>query len=161
MPFELRVALRYLTARRKQAFISVISGISILGVTVGVMAVLIALGLMTGLQTEVRSRILGATAHLSLFKGRSDAIEDYRAVVEEVRKVPRVLGAAPVVYGKGLLSSPGGSAVAIEHFERGLTSPKLVTAGRWRRALEKAGVIFIDEDDEAGPGVRLKAKRKE
>jgi lipoprotein-releasing system permease protein len=112
VPFELRVALRYLTARRKQAFISVISGISILGVTVGVMAVLIALGLMTGLQTEVRSRILGATAHLSLFKGRSDAIEDYRAVVDEVRRVPRVLGAAPVVYGKGLLSSPGGSAVA-------------------------------------------------
>ena len=112
MPFELRVALRYLTARRKQAFISVISGISILGVAVGVMAVLIALGLMTGLQTEVRARILGATAHLSLFKGRSDAIEDYRAVVDEVRKVPRVLGAAPVVYGKGLLASAGGSAVA-------------------------------------------------
>ncbi|HET7290865.1 MAG TPA: ABC transporter permease [Vicinamibacteria bacterium] len=112
LPFELRVALRYLTARRKQAFISVISGISILGVGVGVMAVLIALGLMTGLQTEVRSRILGATAHLSLFKGRSDAIEEYREVVEEVRKVARVQGAAPVVYGKGLLASSGGSAVA-------------------------------------------------
>lgn len=112
MPFELRVALRYLTARRKQAFISVISGISILGVAVGVMAVLIALGLMTGLQSEVRSRILGATAHLSLFKSRSDAIEDYAALLEEVRRVPRVLGAAPVVYGKGLLSSAGGSAVA-------------------------------------------------
>ncbi len=112
VPFELRVALRYLTARRKQAFISVISGISILGVAVGVMAVLIALGLMTGLQTEVRARILGATAHLSVFKGRSDAIEDYRAVVEEVRGVPHVQGAAPVVYGKGLLSSAGGSAVA-------------------------------------------------
>jgi hypothetical protein len=41
------------------------------------------------------------------------------------------------------------------------TSPKLVTAGRWRRALEKAGVIFIDEDDEAGAGVRLKAKWKD
>jgi lipoprotein-releasing system permease protein len=112
MPFELRIALRYLTARRKQAFISLISGISILGVAVGVMAVLIALGLMTGLQTEVRSRILGATAHLSLFKSRSDAIDDYAQVVADVRKVPRVLGAAPVVYGKGLVSSAGGSAVA-------------------------------------------------
>jgi len=112
VPFELRVALRYLSARRKQAFISVISGISMLGVAVGVMAVLIALGLMTGLQTEVRSRILGATAHLSLFKSRSDSIQDYQRVVEAVRRVPRVLGAAPVVYGKGLLSSAGGSAVA-------------------------------------------------
>jgi lipoprotein-releasing system permease protein len=112
MPFELRVALRYLTARRKQAFISVISGISILGVAVGVMAVLIALGLMTGLQSEVRSRILGATAHVSLFRARSDAIEDYRLVLEQVRRAARVEGAAPVVYGKGLLSSAGGSAVA-------------------------------------------------
>jgi lipoprotein-releasing system permease protein len=112
MPFELRIALRYLTARRKQAFISVISAISILGVAVGVMAVLIALGLMTGLQGEVRSRILGATAHLSVFRSRSDAIEDYRDAVATLRKVPRVQGAAPALYGKGLLSSAAGSAVA-------------------------------------------------
>ena len=77
---------------------------------------------------------------------------------------PRQLRAARVLVNwtrKDLSAKAGGSAVAIEHFERGLTSPKLVTAGRWRRALEKAGVIFIDEDDEAGPGVRLKAKRKD
>jgi lipoprotein-releasing system permease protein len=91
----------------------VISGISILGVAVGVMAVLIALGLMTGLQAEVRSRILGATAHISVFRSRSNAMEDYREVVERLRGVPRVLGTAPAVYGKGLLSSGGGgTAVA-------------------------------------------------
>jgi len=112
MPFELRIALRYLTARRKQAFISLISGISVLGVGVGVMAVLIALGLMTGLQGEVRSRILGATAHVSIFRSRSDALEDYREIVASIRKVHRVKGAAPALYGKGLLTSPTGSAVA-------------------------------------------------
>jgi lipoprotein-releasing system permease protein len=112
MPFELRVALRYLAARRKQAFISVISGISVLGVTVGVMAVLIALGLMTGLQSEVRSRILGATAHISIFRSRSDAFENYREVVGAVRRVPRVVGSAPALYGKGLITSASGSAVA-------------------------------------------------
>jgi lipoprotein-releasing system permease protein len=105
MPFELRVALRYLTARRKQAFISVISAISILGVAVGVMAVLIALGLMTGLQTEVRSRILGATAHISLFPSQSDLFEDYREVVDRLREVPHVVGSAPALYGKGVISS--------------------------------------------------------
>ncbi len=89
-----------------------ISGISILGVAVGVMAVLIALGLMTGLQAEVRSRILGATAHISVFRSRSNAMEDYREVAERLRGVPRVLGTAPAVYGKGLLTSGGGSAVA-------------------------------------------------
>jgi lipoprotein-releasing system permease protein len=112
MPFELQVALRYLTARRKQAFISVISSISVLGVVVGVMALMVALGLMTGLQREIRSRILGATAHISVFKNRSDGFDDYRQVVERVRKAPRVQGAAPALYGKGLLTSGTASAVA-------------------------------------------------
>jgi lipoprotein-releasing system permease protein len=112
MPFELRIALRYLSARRKQAFISLISGISVLGVAVGVMALLIALGLMTGLQSEIRAKILGATAHLSVFKGRNDPFDEYREVTDAVRQVPGVLGSAPVVYGKVLLTSPTGSAVA-------------------------------------------------
>jgi transcriptional regulator with XRE-family HTH domain len=77
---------------------------------------------------------------------------------------PRQLRAARVLVGMTrpqLAKAAGGSASAIGHFERGLTSPKLITAGRWRRALERAGVIFIDADDTAGPGVRLKAKPKD
>ncbi len=112
MPFELRIALRYLTARRKQAFISLISFISVLGVAVGVMALFIALGLMTGLQSEIRAKILGATAHVSVFKGRNDPFENYREVVAAVRQVPGVLGSAPTVYGKVLLRSATGSGVA-------------------------------------------------
>ena len=112
MPFELRIALRYLTARRKQAFISLISFISVLGVAVGVMALFIALGLMTGLQSEIRAKILGATAHVSVFKGRNDPFDNYREVVTAVRQVPGVLGSAPTVYGKVLLTSPTTSAVA-------------------------------------------------
>ncbi|HEX9202335.1 MAG TPA: ABC transporter permease [Vicinamibacteria bacterium] len=112
MPFELRIALRYLTARRKQAFISLISFISVLGVAVGVMALFIALGLMTGLQSEIRAKILGATAHVSVFKARNDPFDNYREVVTAVRQVPGVLGSAPTVYGKVLLKSPAGSAVA-------------------------------------------------
>jgi lipoprotein-releasing system permease protein len=112
MPFELRVALRYLTARRKQAFISVISAISVLGVVVGVMALMVALGLMTGLQREIRSKILGATAHISVYRSGNEAFDNYREVVKKARTVPGVLGAAPTVYGKGLMTTPGGSAVA-------------------------------------------------
>ena len=112
MPWELFVALRYLTARRKQAFISLISGVAVVGVAVGVMAVLIALGLMTGLQSEIRTRILGATAHISIFQGRGDPFHNYAEVVEKVRAVPGVSGAAPAVYGKALLTSSTGSAVA-------------------------------------------------
>ena len=112
MPFELRIALRYLTARRKQAFISVISAISVLGVVVGVMALMVALGLMTGLQREIRSKILGATAHISIFRSGNEPFDNYRDVVTKVRRVPHVLGAAPTVYGKGLMLTAGGSAVA-------------------------------------------------
>lgn len=112
MPFELRIALRYLTARRKQAFISVISAISGIGVTVGVMALMIALGLMTGLQGEIRQRILGATAHFSVFSGGREAIADYRDVSEAVSRMPHILGTAPAVYGKGLLTSSTGTAFA-------------------------------------------------
>jgi lipoprotein-releasing system permease protein len=112
VPFELRVALRYLTAGRRQAFISLISAISVLGVGVGVMALLIALGLMTGLQGEIRTRILGATAHLSIFRGQQTAFPEYREVVARVGRVPRVLGAAPALYSKGLITSSVASAVA-------------------------------------------------
>ncbi len=112
MPWELRVALRYLTARRKQAFISLISGVAVLGVGVGVMALFIALGLMTGLQSEIRARILGATAHISVFRGRGERIEGFRPLLEKIRALPGVAGAAPALHAQVLLTSPSGAAVA-------------------------------------------------
>jgi lipoprotein-releasing system permease protein len=108
MSFELFIALRYLLARRKQAFISLISLISTLGVAVGVMALIIALALMTGLQGELRDRILGSTAHMYIWK--TGGIDDYRAEVEKVRSVPGVIGAAPAVLGKALISTENGDA---------------------------------------------------
>jgi lipoprotein-releasing system permease protein len=108
VPFELQIAIRYLMARRRQAFISIISLVSTLGVTVGVMALVIALALMTGLQSELRDRILGSTAHIFVFK--TTGIEDYRAEIEALRKVPRVVGAAPAILGRGLASSPSADA---------------------------------------------------
>jgi lipoprotein-releasing system permease protein len=108
MPFELQIALRYLLARRRQAFISIISFVSTLGVTVGVMALIIALALMTGLQSELRDRILGSTAHVFVFK--STGIDDYQAEIQALRKVPRVVGAAPALIGRALASSPSADA---------------------------------------------------
>lgn len=64
MNFESFIARRYLTAKRKQAFISVITFISILGITIGVMALIIAIALITGFQDDVQDKILGATSHL-------------------------------------------------------------------------------------------------
>jgi lipoprotein-releasing system permease protein len=101
LPFELFVAVRYLLARRKQAFISLISVISILGVSVGVMALLIALALMTGLQAELRDRIVGSAAHVYVFK--VGGLTDPDAEVARVRALPRVQGAAPVLLGQAMI----------------------------------------------------------
>jgi lipoprotein-releasing system permease protein len=106
MPFELQIALRYLLAKRRQVFISVISLVSTIGVTVGVTALVIALALMTGLQNELRDRILGSSAHVYVWK--PGGLGDYRAEVEKVRAMPGVLGAAPALLGKALVTSEHG-----------------------------------------------------
>jgi len=105
VPFELHIALRYLLAKRKQAFISVISLISTLGVTVGVMALVIALALMTGLQQELRDRILGSNPHIYVWNTKG--IADYHAEADTLRRVPHVIGAAPAILGQGLVSAGG------------------------------------------------------
>jgi lipoprotein-releasing system permease protein len=106
VPFELQIALRYLLAKRRQVFISVITLVSTAGVTVGVMALVIALAIMTGLQQELQDRILGAMAHLNVFK--TGGIDDYRADVERLTQVPDVLAAAPAIYGKAMVSTDRG-----------------------------------------------------
>src|SRR5678816_1007466 len=101
MSFELFIALRYLFARRRQAFISLISLISMIGVGVGVMALVIALALMTGLQGELRDKILSSQAHIYVWK--NGGITDYLPEVEKLRQVPGVVGAAPTIFGLSLI----------------------------------------------------------
>lgn len=103
MPFELQIALRYLLAKRRQVFISVITLVSTLGVTVGVMALVIALAIMTGLQQELQDRILGAMAHVNIW--RTGGIDDYHAEVARVQQVPGIVAAAPALYGKALVTT--------------------------------------------------------
>ncbi len=111
MPYEPVISLRYLLAKRKQVFISVISAISTLGVVVGVMILLIAIAIMTGFQGELRSRILGAASHLSIYSLEGRAIRNYAEVAEMLESLPGIEGAAPVVYGKALVSSATGSGL--------------------------------------------------
>lgn len=106
MPFELQIALRYLLAKRRQVFISVISLVSTLGVTVGVMALVISLALMTGLQQELRDRMLGSTAHIFVWKPAG--ITDYRAEIEKLKTVPGVVAGAPAIMAKALITGPRG-----------------------------------------------------
>ena len=110
-PFELYVATRYLLARRRQAFISLISAVSTAGVAVGVMALVVAMALMTGMQQELRDRIIGAAAHVYVWKlTGGGGFDDYREEAARLMRVPGVVGAAPSVVGKAVAVSPGGEA---------------------------------------------------
>jgi lipoprotein-releasing system permease protein len=103
------VARRYLTAKRKQAFISLISGVSILGVAVGVAATIIALALMTGLQTEMRDRIVSSAAHLYIYKYPSadPSFSTFDADAAVAIATPGVTGVAPAVIGKAMVQASG------------------------------------------------------
>jgi len=148
LPFELHVALRYLLARRKQAFISVISAISTLGVVVGVMALVIALALMTGLQGELRDRILGSTAHVYVYA--SGGIRDYREDVARLRKVPHVTGAAPVILGPALIISDAARAfITIKGIDPALERD-VTDIGRSIRSGSLAGLNRGEEEARAG-----------
>src|SRR6476469_5125696 len=104
MPFELFVAIRYLLAKRKQAFISLISLISTLGVGVGVMALIVALALMTGVQGELRDRILGSTAHIYVSRLTDGGFKDVDAEMAKLMK-PGVTGASPAILGPALVQA--------------------------------------------------------
>jgi lipoprotein-releasing system permease protein len=111
MKFELLVAIRYLKAKRKQAVISLITLISIVGVAAGVAALIIALAITAGFREDLEKKLLGAQAHVSILpKSRNNGIANYLQVTKEVEQVPGVVFAAPAIYQKVLLSSDAQSA---------------------------------------------------
>jgi lipoprotein-releasing system permease protein len=154
LPYELFVAIRYLLAKRKQAFISLISFISVLGVGVGVMAVLIAMALMTGLQTELRERIVGSSAHVYVFK-LGEGIQDIPAEVAKLRQVPRVVGAAPAAIGKGMLTVGTGLAQNAPVTVKGIDPQLEPTVTEIRTAMREGSLDAIRSTPEEMDGIVL------
>jgi lipoprotein-releasing system permease protein len=109
VPVELHVAKKYLLAKRKQTFISIITFISVGGVTVGVMALIIVLAVMSGFERELKDRILGATAHIHVTSLDGSIPKPFEAT-GEVRKVDGVVAATPYIFSQMMISSGGGSA---------------------------------------------------
>ena len=113
MSFELFVARRYLTARRKQAFISVITLISVVGIAIGVAALVIAIALITGFQGDVQDKILGATSHIMVSDLGGRGLEGYDEMAAKIRAVPGVESVSPVVYSTVLITGIGESSGAL------------------------------------------------
>ena len=106
-PYELQIGWRYTRsgrAGRRNGFISFISGVSMLGIALGVAALIIVLSVMNGFQKEVRDRMLSVIAHVEVYESQGAAFADWRAIAEQARANPQVVGAAPFVAAQALVA---------------------------------------------------------
>ena len=104
MRFELFIASRYLRAKRRQAFIGIITGISILGVAAGVASLVVALAINNGFRQDLQQRLLGSTSHISLQRIADDGIRDWPPLMERLSREPHVVAAAPAIFEQVLIS---------------------------------------------------------
>ena len=116
--FEWMLSLRYLGARRKDGFISVIAIFSFIGIWLGVMTLIIVMAVMNGFRQELLTKILGLNGHL-LIQPLEAPLTDFAAVADRISKVPGVKLAAPVVEGQALASSPFSSSGVLVRGWRG------------------------------------------
>jgi len=105
MRYEWFIGLRYLKAKRKQTFISVITLISVAGVTLGVMALIVVLAVMSGFEKTLKEKILGTQAHLVLLKAGPEGMDHYEEVAKRVEGVKGVVSASPFIFNQVMLSS--------------------------------------------------------
>jgi lipoprotein-releasing system permease protein len=104
MRFELFIARRYLRAKRRQAFIGIITGISIVGVAAGVASLVVALAINNGFRQDLQQRLLGSTSHISLLRVADDGIQNWPALMDRLAKQPHVVAAAPAIFEQVLIS---------------------------------------------------------
>jgi len=104
MRFELFVASRYLRAKRRQAVIGIVTGISIAGVAAGVASLVIALAINNGFRQDLQDSLLRSTSHINLLRTASDGIKDWQPLMDRLEKIPHVVAAAPAIYEEVLIS---------------------------------------------------------
>src|SRR6476646_705816 len=110
--FEWMVALRYLKPRRKEASVSVISILSLIGIALGVATLIIVMSVMNGFQAELLGRILGLNGHL-IVQSMTGSIPNYDDLATRLRKVPGVTNATPIIEGQVLVNTEGASFGAL------------------------------------------------
>lgn len=150
--FEFFVARRYLRAKRKQAVISVITVISVIGVAAGVMALVIALAINNGFRNTLQKNLVGATAHVNVIENPPGfGIENWRELVTEFRKIPHVVGAAPTLYGAVGVSGPSQFRVA---YLKGIDPNSEISVSDTLRNLKEGSVERL-KDNSGLPGIIL------
>ena len=132
MPYEFFISRRYMRAKRKQVFVSIITFISIFGIFLGVAALIIVLAVMNGFEEDLRAKILGIKSHIEVTANMAGPIKNYTAVRETIDKIPGVVASTPFIYTQAMIRSGNGvTGVVI----RGLdtqTAPKVLNLGKIR-----------------------------
>ena len=150
-PFEWMLSLRYLRARRREGFISVIAGFSFLGIMLGVATLIIVMAVMNGFRQELLSKILGLNGHL-LIQPLESPLTDYAAVADRISKVDGIYLAAPLVEGQALASSPfNASGVVV----RGMTGADLVKLSQIAGNIKQGTLDGFDNGQGLAIGRRL------
>ena len=158
MAYEFFISLRYLRAKRKQVFVSIITLISIVGIFLGVAALIIVLAVMNGFETDLREKILGINSHVVLME-YSGTMKDYRKVMQEVSGIEGVTASTPFIYSQAMLKNGENvSGVVL----RGLSTDdamKVINLGKIVQgrlldlSLEKRPPLPIDESLRKLPGI--------
>lgn len=107
LPFEISVGLRYMKAKRKQAFVSVISAFGVLGVMLGVMTLIIVLGVMNGFEKDLKEKILGTVSHLVVMSHSTRRMTGWPKLMERINVFDGVTATTPYIYGQAMLSTRG------------------------------------------------------
>jgi lipoprotein-releasing system permease protein len=113
MPVELFVGMRHLRSKKKNAFVSITTWISVLGISLGVATLIVVVGVMSGFERELRSKILGTQSHVVVVESGAASMRKWGDVLKRVRKEPEVVAAAPFVFGQAMLSSNGSVTGAV------------------------------------------------
>ena len=150
-PFEWLLSLRYLRARRKEGFISVIAGFSFLGIMLGVATLIIVMAVMNGFRKELLDKILGLNGHL-LVQPLESPLTDWKEVAERINQVKGIRLAAPVVDGQALASSPFNAAGV---FVRGIRADDLTNVTSVERNMKQGTLEGFDDAQGVVIGRRL------
>src|ERR1700732_2286577 len=150
-PFEWMLSARYLRARRKEGFISVIAGFSFLGIMLGVATLIIVMAVMNGFRQELLTKILGLNGHL-LIQPLQSPLADWEAVADRVSKIDGIKLAAPIVEGQALASSPfNASGVLV----RGIRSADLTKLTSIAKNIKQGTLDAFDQGQGLAIGSRL------
>ena len=152
MSLETFIAWRYLKAKRRQTFISLITIISLAGVALGVTALIVVLAVMSGFQEDMKNRILGVNSHIVLMKFGAP-MDDYNEILPKIRATEGVVSAEPFIYSQVMISAIGGVTGCIM---RGVDT-KEAEKGFLAKSIIHGKLANLDKDDPAdpGPGVLL------